>query len=495
MNESEEPSFEIHEFPEKSELENSIKFTDNELMKYKLRLEQSLKEDEEPIYRKSIESDKFGHFLVSSYADREFTEPERYHNPDTLEYSPTSRRDSEIHRIGDTEQDDTYRSFDESLKKIDKIIKNSPRMEETKEHISKSPMSSRRNSGSKNRRSESPGGRNQHLGSPADNKNIVYDKFVNTKRESSKTPDMDSIKVIHNEIPNFDLSNSKNQISPLRAKNLDQNDISKLAIERDENTPKELAPIQPKRYDDRMSPIRLPDLQARIEHFSPVPFSQRKRGPLRSDSIGESPRRLNNRKEDDEFLPNFEEFHNIMKDVDEITRKEVSLLQKSEEYNHSTISKSKRQRDEYLSVQEMLQTIRKSEPEMDLNYSLTSDNFSRDGGNPLDEASDVFASIEKYGAEDTISMLTYKTPDRNTMRSSWKRSSDADAFMISKDKEFKNQLQPNQFKFIKTKGILELLPTYEKAKKVKEARPDIKQSIAKIDLLFNSLIYLNKKRV
>jgi len=170
-------------FNKKNELEKSIKLANNEITKYKLMLEKSQKEDEEvDMLKQSLENDKFRHYHLGGFEDKEFTERDykREHH-DTLEYSPTSRKDSEMKNV-ETEFGETFRSFDESFKKIDNIIKNSPRVDKIQDNYHASPMSSRRGSNSKSqrrsespasqnrKRSESPATHNKHLGSPAENK-------------------------------------------------------------------------------------------------------------------------------------------------------------------------------------------------------------------------------------------------------------------------------------------------------------------------------------
>lgn len=486
-------------FAEKEELEKSIKLAEDEILKYKNRLQQSIKEDEESQgFRQSLESDKFKYFLTASYGDKELTEPDqqRYVHHDTLEYSATSRRGSEFKGVMETENDESYRSYDESVRKIDHAFRNSPRVDSRFKEV-KSPLSSRRNSSE--RKKQSPRGQSRYLGSPAENQNIVYDKFVtlsNEKDNKARSKDKDENNYTSNQSRDKKesaLSARENQISPLRGRNLAKNDISKLSIVNEENISRELTPSKQRRtlVGDKMSPMRIPELQQKIEHFSPVPFSQRNRSPYRP-AYAITPERnkafrspgLN---ADDEVLPSFEDFQKIMKDVSEVTG---NLRSPSREQDYDT-AHDKRYDIEYQSIQETLRSIkelkmsnprglgdfnvRRSDQEMDLDYSMTSDNFSRDD-NPLEDASAIFRSVEKYGADDTISMLTYKSPERDTLRSTWKRSSEANAFLIFKDR-----------------SILELLSVYEKAKGLRDKSSEIEQSIEKIDYLFNRLRYLNSK--
>jgi hypothetical protein len=75
-------------------------------------------------------------------------------------------------------------------------------------------------------------------------------------------------------------------------------------------------------------------------------------------------------------------------------------------------------------------------------------------------------------------MLTLKTPERETLRSSWKRSSQANAFLIFEDE-----------------SIVELLKIYENAKNLKSKSSEVEESVEKIDYLLSRLRYLNKKLI
>jgi len=229
-------------------------------------------------------------------------------------------------------------------------------------------------------------------------------------------------------------------------------------------------------------------MKNKVEHFSPVPFSQRKKSP----SVPRKPETPVKRTEfrsqveiqEEETMPNYEDFQSLMQDVD-------TIVSDGDKSGGSRQNNDRRNDIEYQSIQDTLKKIKelksspysrrrnkktlRSEQEMELNYSLTSDNFSRDE-NPMEDASAIFNSAEKYDADDTISMLTYKSPGRDTLRSSWKRSSQANGFLVFKDK-----------------SILELLKVYEKGKSSSNKSADVANSIEKIDYLFNRLRYLNSK--
>ena len=215
-------------------LDSSGKLVQDKILEYRQMLEKSQKEDEEALsFRKSLESERFKYNLTASYADKDLSE-RNFHdvNRDTLDYSPTSRKDSEM-KVMDTEMGETYRSLNDSFKRIDDIIKSSPRVEEIKEVREKShasPLSSRRSSNSKQRRrSESPSTQTKILGSPSENKNIVYDQFVNLRENTEISKDnVDLIKAKNTNSIKIDSRASKNDISPLRVKNLAENGISYL---------------------------------------------------------------------------------------------------------------------------------------------------------------------------------------------------------------------------------------------------------------------------
>jgi len=256
------PSASAEGLEEKDQLEKSIKFAEDEILKYKSRFEKANKDEEESVaFRKSMESDRFRNFLSGSYLERDFleTDPNHHDHHDTLEYSPTSRRESEYKGIMDTENNESYRSFDDSIRKIDGIIKNSPRRPDSSFKENKSPLSSRRGSNEGKKRIESPRTQNQHLGSPADNKNIVYDKFVNLTDNQSKSDDKSRnfIAVKHEGLINKD-DIKGNQVSPLRGRNLAKNEISKLTAVEEEDLSKDITPVKSmkKMNDDMMSPMR-----------------------------------------------------------------------------------------------------------------------------------------------------------------------------------------------------------------------------------------------
>ena len=315
-----------------------------------------------------------------------------------------------------------------------------------------------------------------------------------------KTPKVKNPEFIKSKYQNYEENQQPkiNQISPLRNKNLAANDISKLSTVNEENISKELTPSRARAIikEERMSPMRSYDSQIKYEHFSPVPFEQRSKHRYENHRPPSSERNpkysspgLN---VDNEVLPDFEEFQRIMKDI------KANSEQKEEikEIESTPYQQNKRADIEYQSIQETLKSIRDmrgsysgskakhgtrgSHQDIDLDYSLTSSHFSRDD-NPIEDGTEVFNSVEKFGGEDTISVFTYKSPDgdtlRDTLRESWKRSSGTNAFLIFKDR-----------------SILELIPVYDKVRSLDKKPKEIEQSLEKVEYLLNRLRYLNNKK-
>jgi hypothetical protein len=361
--------------------------------------------------RRSSDTERYKNLLSSSLLEKDFLETNhhKYGHNDSLEYSPTSIQKSDLRGIMDTDHDLSNRSLDDPLKRGDNS-KISSRIPDSKFKESKSPLSSRRSSNEGKRRNESPRNYNKHLGSPADNENIVYDKFValneNSKNKIESKSETKANKFIlsrHEQLIQK-TNESENQISPIRSTNLAKKEISKLSSVNEENYSKELTPVKSRNpiFDDRMSPMRLPELKRKIENFSPVPFSQRNKSPLHLNAKeGPSKNHLFSSpggKAEDEVLPKFEDFQSLMKDVD-------SVVGDSKKGRKG--SNDRRLNFEHQSIQDTLRSIKelKTSPyggdkrirksEMELDYSMTSDNFSRDE-NPLDDASAVFNSVEKY---------------------------------------------------------------------------------------------------
>jgi len=97
-----------------------------------------------------------------------------------------------------------------------------------------------------------------------------------------------------------------------------------------------------------------------------------------------------------------------MKDVDEINNKNK---RRKEDIFQATSGVLKEERIEYQSIQDTLRSlnelktspykkqienIKRSEQEMELDYSISSANFSRDEeNNPLEDVSEIFKSVEK----------------------------------------------------------------------------------------------------
>ena len=270
----------------------------------------------------------------------------------------------------------------------------------------------------------------------------------------------------------------------MQKRNLAESDISKLSIVREENISKELTPSKAKsiiRMEDRMSPMRGFESNIKYEHFSPVPYENRNKNRYENHRSPSSERNPKYNSPglgvDNEVLPNFDEFQRIMKDI----RESTDQKEESKNIERITFKHDKIMDVEYQSIQETLKSIRDmrgsysaskskhgvrgSQQDPDLDYSLTSSHFSRDD-NLIEDATEVFNSVEKFGGEDTISMLTYKSPHgdtaRDMLRESWKRSSGANAFLIFKDK-----------------SILELLQVYDKAKSIEQKPKEVQLYVKK----------------
>jgi len=280
-------------------------------------------------------------------------------------------------------------------------------------------------------------------------------------------------------LPKVDNHSSVNKVSPLRVKNLAENEMAKIPEMNEENQSKNISPKRiPRDYsNERMSPYVLSDIDSKIENLGPIAFSDYKRSPAKENIVENSPIRKSKissyqKEPEDEILPSFEEFHKIMKDVDQVNSGKKKIINIE---NSPGISKDQRQ--EYKSIQDTLKSlqelkaspykdqimnIKKSEQEMELDYSISSANFSRDGENfPLEDVSDFYKSVDKIAADETISMLTYKTPERNSLRSSWKNIPLTD------------------------KSIIELLDVYEKAKEMKDRTIEVEKCLDKIDILIS----------
>ena len=221
------------DFVEKEQLEKSIKLSEAQIDQYKVKMEKE-NEDNLQLLRKSNESDRFRMSLTGDGGDTEFNlyldnlkEKLTNQNVNTLDYSMTSRRESDFRQQVDTDQ--SYISQDESLKRADQSIRYSPRNAENANKDQKSPGPSKSKDGSR-KRSPSP---NLQLKSPSTNANIIYDKFV--KHEN-----------ISKEMSNHqrDQKNELNEdiVSPLRGKNLNIDDIPDLHVVNEENMSKEITP-------------------------------------------------------------------------------------------------------------------------------------------------------------------------------------------------------------------------------------------------------------
>lgn len=491
------------DFIEKEQLEKSIKLSQAQIDQYKSQMEKVVKENESNTYfRRSIESER----LRLSLSHNDATEfdiyldnlKEKIMNPEgTLEYSITSRRESEFRPPMDTEHDQSYISHDEIAIKGDNSSRQNSRYvdSDNKESVKfnskdlkspiKTPLEARK-------RSPSP---TVQLKSPATNAHLVYDKFV--KEDSSQKQAQKS-------------SSSKEDVtSPIRHTNLSKNELSELPVVNEANISKEITPsreIRAQRSDNYRSPLRIEELEKRAERLQnsggsyknkqssakksfhatpdkarPAPTYDYDRGsryirpPTPDDNhIYESPKISS--KHDDEFLPKFDDFQALLQSAKEVNNS--NLRNEREESPEQNIN-PRRYDLEYQSIQDTLKSIkemRKSEEKMhrsiafrqshmetEFDYSLTSENFSR-ADEVIEDATEVLASIEKIPGYETISALTNKSPDRETLRDSWKRSSiDAYKFIVFKDK-----------------SILELMPYYDKAKLMMNKSPEVQQILDRI---------------